>query len=55
MKTYQIELISDDRSILQLRVAAKSKAESQVVALNRVKELGYNPEKYRVLKVVEIQ
>jgi len=55
MKSYQVELISTDRTILQLRVSAKSKPEAQAAALVRVKELGYNPEKYKVLRVVQIQ
>jgi hypothetical protein len=52
MKDYQVELISESRSILQLRVRATSKGDAQTVAMKRVKELGLAG--YTVTKVAEI-
>jgi hypothetical protein len=52
MKDYQVELVSERRTILQIRVRAKSREEAMTVGMNRAKDLGYDD--YTVTKVSEI-
>ena len=54
MKDYQVELVSSDRNILQIRVRAKDRSDASVVAMDRVKELGWQNYGYIVSQIKEI-